>query len=388
VRPIQHDSYVAGIDDQIRVELIRNVLQDRQAQLVSWREEPMGGGGSGSELYTVSGEAKSNDTVLPWKFILKMFNHEGEGWQESSTDPMAWDFWKREWLVYKAPWIQDLREGLVAPHCFGSGEVGETAAWVAMEDLAAADERPWSLRRFAEAARHLGTFNGRLVVDGDPPADSWLSRSWLRGWTERAEPMIIQLPSLAEYPTVAELFTPSTIGLLLQVWEHRREVYEALEALPQSICHQDLFPRNAFIRVAGGAQQTVAIDWAFCGWAPLGADLAPLVGASLGFFEADCDDADELERLCLEAYVAGLRLIGWQGNRDHVFLGYLATIALRFMVGTVGPVLTATLDDSLDAMVDQIFGHPKPERIARWRKIHESFDQPRLESLLATFGYS
>jgi hypothetical protein len=53
----EHDSYVAGIDDEARAELIRNALQDRQAQLVSWRDEPMGGGASGSELYTVSGEA-------------------------------------------------------------------------------------------------------------------------------------------------------------------------------------------------------------------------------------------------------------------------------------------------------------------------------------------
>jgi hypothetical protein len=87
MRPIQHDSYVAGIDDEARAELVRKVLQDRRAQLVSWREEPMGGGGSGSELYSISGEATSSGTVLPWKFILKMFNHEGEGWQEGSTDP-------------------------------------------------------------------------------------------------------------------------------------------------------------------------------------------------------------------------------------------------------------------------------------------------------------
>ena len=224
MRPIQHDSYVAGIDDEARAELVRNALQDRRARLVSWREEPMGGGGSGSELYTVSGEATSSGTVLPWKFILKMFNHEGEGWQESSTDPTAWDFWKREWLVYEAPWIQDLREGLVAPRCFGSGELGEAAAWVAMEDLAAADQRPWSLSHFAAAARHLGEFNGRFLVDDNPPADWWLSRGWHRGWTERAEPMITQLPPLADHPVVAKLFAPSTIGLLLKVWEHRRGV--------------------------------------------------------------------------------------------------------------------------------------------------------------------
>ena len=232
MRPIEHDSYVAGIDDEARAELVRKVLQDRQAQLVSWREEPMGGGGSGSELYSVSGEATSSGTVLPWKLILKMFNHEGEGWQETSTDPMAWDFWKREWLVYQAPWIRDLREGLVAPHCFGSGELGESAVWVAIEDLTAADQRPWSPSHFAAAARHLGEFNGGLVVDGDPPADLWLSRGYVRGWTERAEPMITQLRSLAEHPRVAALFAPSAIGLLLQVWEHRRELYEALDALP------------------------------------------------------------------------------------------------------------------------------------------------------------
>ena len=388
MRAIQHDSYVAGIDDEARAELIRNALQDRQAQLVSWREEPMGGGASGSELYTVSGEATSRGTVRPWKLILKMFNHEGEGWQESSTDPMAWDYWKREWLVYQAPWIHDLREGLVASHCFGSGELEKTAVWVAMEDLASADQRPWSPSHFSTAARHLGEFNGRFLLDGDPPADWWLSRGWLRGWTERAEPMITQLPSLADHPRVAELFAPSTIGLLLQVWEHRRELYEALDALPQSICHQDLFPRNAFLRVAGGAEQTVAIDWAFCGWAALGADLAPLLGGSLGFFEADSDDADELERLCLDAYLDGLRLTGWQGHRDDVFVGYLATIALRFMVGTVGPVLTGALDNSLDAMFEEIFGLPRPELIARWRKLREFFDEPRLASLLTTFGYA
>ena len=191
----------------------------------------------------------------------------------------------------------------------------------------------------------------------------------------------------ANHPVVAELFPPSIVGLLLKVWEHRHEVYQVLDALPQSICHQDLFPRNAFVRVADGAEQTVAIDWAFCGWAALGAELAPLLGASLGFFEANCDEADELERLCLDAYLEGLRLTGWEGLRDDVFVGYLATIVLRFMVGTVGPLLTFALDDSLTTMIEQMFGQPKPVVIARWRK-NKAFDEPRLASLLTTLGYA
>jgi hypothetical protein len=51
-------------------------------------------------------------------------------------------------------------------------------------------------------------------------------------------------------------------------------------------------------------------------------------------------------------------------------------------------VLTGALDNSLDAMIEQIFGLPKPALIARWRKLHEFFDEPRLASLLTTFGYA
>jgi hypothetical protein len=47
-------------------------------------------------------------------------------------------------------------------------------------------------------------------------------------------------------------------------------------------------------------------------------------------------------------------------------------------------MLTFALDNSLDAMVEQIFGHPRPELIAMWPKIHEFFDEPRLASLLTT----
>jgi hypothetical protein len=44
MRQIQHDSYIAGIDDEARLAIVQNALQDRQARLVSWREEAMGGG--------------------------------------------------------------------------------------------------------------------------------------------------------------------------------------------------------------------------------------------------------------------------------------------------------------------------------------------------------
>lgn len=111
--------------------------------------------------------------------------------------------------------------------------------------------------------------------------------------------MIAQLSSLADKPAVAELYPRSAIELLLRVWEHRHDFCNALDTLQQSLAHNDIYSRNAFTN-ARDLQQTVAIDWALCGWAQLGADVAPMLGASLSFFEADCDQAGELERLCLK----------------------------------------------------------------------------------------
>src|SRR5215203_3625428 len=54
--------------------------------------------------------------------------------------------------------------------------------------------------------------------------------------------MISQLPSLANHPVLAELFPPSTIGLLLQVWEHRHEVYQLLDDFRSRSVIKTFFP--------------------------------------------------------------------------------------------------------------------------------------------------
>lgn len=385
MRPDGHETYIDRIDDHARIELVRNLLQDRHAELVSWRSQAIRGGTSGADLYQVMGRAHSDGMVLPWRSVLKIFTHDGEGWSEGGTDPSAWNYWKREWLVYQTGWIRELR-GLVGPRCFGFGAIDEAAAWVAMEDLTGADQRPWSPRQFAACARHLGEFNGRFLTDADPPVEPWLSRGWVRGWTELADPIIRKLPSVANDPVVVALFPPSHVELLLRLWEHRRDFYQALDALRHSLAHNDLYPLNAFVDVTR-PEQTVAIDWAACGWGPLGADLAPLIGASLHFFQADCDRADELEQLCLDAYMNGLRQTGSDIRLDDAYVGYLTTTVLRFTVGATGRVLGLALDPSQNVTLEQIFGRPIPSLIAKWRNINAFFEQ-RMAMLLHVFGYA
>jgi hypothetical protein len=212
------------------------------------------------------------------------------------------------------------------------------------------------------------------------PAPSWLSRDWLRGWTERAESMITLLPGVAAHPLVSRIYPPERIEALLEVWEQRQAWYAALDALPQTICHQDVFPRNAFVRHAdqlGQADQTIAIDWAECGKGPVGAELAALIGGSLDFFELERDAADRVEGQCLTSYMQGMADAGWEGAVEDVQLGYLASFVLRFPIGTVGPILTVLLDETLHGLIEQIFGQPMDVFVKNASELAE-FDRERI----------
>jgi hypothetical protein len=321
------------------------------------------------------GEAHVHGTLVPWSLVVKIFDLVGEGLKAASADPATWDYWKREWLAYQAPWLQEMQGSLVAPRCLGAADHPGVVAWLAMEDLSHVDERPWPHTRFQTVARHVGAFNGAYLVGRPMPRDSWLSHGWLRGWTERAEPMVALLPTVADHAVVREIFAEATITELLRLWEERNAFFDALDALPQTLCHQDIFPRNVFVRETVHGNQTVAIDWAFVGQGAIGEELGALVGASLAFFEADPARAEELETHCLQGYLDGLRDAGWHGDAADVRFGYLAAIVLRFGVGALAPVLTVALDESLHHVWEQIMGKPLREITRNARRTTDFYEQ-------------
>jgi hypothetical protein len=304
------------------------------------------------------GEAKIDGGSTPWAFVLKIFSLGGAGFEAASADPHSWDYWKREWLVYQSPLLDRLDGRLQGPRCFGTGESRDGYAWIAMEDLTAADDRPWPLSRFGTVARHVGEFNGSYLAGTPLPADDYLGSGWLRGWTERAEPMIALLPTMADHPLLARMYPPAVTEELLRLWRNRDALYDALDALPQTFCHQDIFPRNVFVVAGKQGEYSVVIDWAFSGLGPVGQDLAALVVASLAFFEADQACADELEARCLQGYLSGLEDSGWHESAENVEFGYLASAVLRYGVGGIGPLLTLTLNESMHGLVEEGFGRP------------------------------
>ena len=147
------------------------------------------------------------------------------------------------------------------------------------------------------------------------------------------------LPAAAQHPDAGRIY-PTEVGTAFTaLWENRQTVYAALDELPTTFTHNDVFPRNLRRVPAGAATRNVAFDWAYCGTAPIGAELAPLVGATMAFLGSPPGEWDELERLCLAEYVRGLREEGWEGSVEEVRFGYAASLVLRYGLGPLTPIV-------------------------------------------------
>jgi hypothetical protein len=378
--------YLDYIDDTTWQRLVGALLDSDRAEIIGWHsQEIFVGIGAGTRLYRVAGTAfDGSRQPVDWSMVVKVLTLDMLNFQSISIEQTSWDYWKREWHVYQSDWLQQLTGPLVAPRCLATGDfltkTDQELAWIAMEDLGAAEHGPWSADHFREVARHVGIFNGDYL-DGRPmPADPWLSHDWLRGWTEQAEPLMEQLPTVASHPVAGRIFTPDLIDDLMELWIVREKLFEALDQLPQTLCHNDVFPRNLFVRGGDGhPEQSVAIDWAFCGQGPVGQELAVLVGATQVFMESRPERWDDLERDCLDGYAEGLQQTGWKGS-DEILLGYLLSIVLHFGIGALPPILGLTMTTEHHDLVERLLGCSYDESIDndvavfefQRRKIHQA----------------
>jgi Phosphotransferase enzyme family len=174
-----------------------------------------------------------------------------------SDDPY---YWYREPLAYRSGALEPFGVPRLLA-CVDRGD-GSTALW--LED-GGDPVRGSTPERLGNVARRLGTAQRELVgFDA-----SWLAHGWLR-----------------EYFRLHGL--PLDDGVL-----------DRLDALTQTLCHNDLHPDNVL-------DSGLVIDWAFCGVGPVGADAGVLVGDGLadGWFPPEL--ADDVARAVWAGYAEGL----------------------------------------------------------------------------------
>jgi carboxylesterase len=199
----------------------------------------------------------------------------------------------------------------------------------------------WTIEHYRQAASRLGQFNGVYLAGQPLPGEGWITQDWLRKYLEHAAPMVAFIRDHPSRSNCTKDVPGATLLLSLAIWDEYIRMLKVLDELPQTFCHQDAFERNLFSRGA----QVVAVDWGYAGIAPLGAELAPLVGVASSLGRIPSSQLKNLDQACFEGYLEGLREAGFTPDARQVRLGYTITVLLRYILGaTVGEVLPALLE--------------------------------------------
>jgi len=348
------EAQLAAIDQAKLRPLVRSALGSETVEVTDWKHEQLHGGiAEGSAVYPFSGQGCDQGQTIPWSLILKLLRPEG-----GSTETSAWNYYKREADAYQSSVLDGLTGGLAAPRCFDVIEHSDGICWMWLEELFEEIGSQWPLEHYGIVARHLGHFNG-IYLTGQPLPDwPWLSSNWLRQYIELSAPAMEPMRDAVKSSWGCRWLPEKDRDQYFHLWAERERYLTALDHLPQTLCHFDIFPRNLFARkTANGNDQTVVIDWAFAGRGPIGADINPLVWISIGLSGVGLDKAQDLEDIVFEGYLEGLREVGWQGDPQQVRLGYTAA-SVRFLFGEIGRWLALILDESLHTGSEQAWGAP------------------------------
>jgi hypothetical protein len=330
-------------------------LKSETFEVTDWDyEQVYGGAGAGSAIYRFAGQGRDQGQSVSWSLILKTVCPGKDNVRVS-----AWNYYKREADAYQSGWLDDLPGGLGAPRCFGVVEHPDGTCWIWLEQVTDEIGYRWPLEHYGVAARHAGQLNGAYLVQRSLPAWPWLSSGWLRHNVENCAPALPLLRDSLDHPLVRRWYPGDASDRFFRLWEERDLFLGALDRLPQTLCHLDVFRRNLFARkTADGDDQTVAVDWAFVGRSAVGEELVPLVPASLIFYEVGLDKAQALEEIAFEGYLKGLRDVGWRGDPRQIRLGYAAAASLRYKFNDIGRWLAVVLDENLHAMILHTMGRP------------------------------
>lgn len=329
------DPQLQAIDHATMAGLASAAL-GRPSALLEWQAEAInpGIGSTTGGMYRFTGSALVDGRPAPWSIVLKVMRLGA-----SSDNPAAREiehplYWEREALVYQSDLLDSLPGGLAAPRCLGVMRRPHDTIWLWLEEARDRYGPQWPLEQYASAARCLGRFNGAYLAGRPIPAHPWLcGPATLRGMLEHFAGLqdVIRDQRAWEQPLVRRALPASAAERLLRLWADRALLLDALERLPQTLCHKDAWRRNMFAPPGRAGRDTLnMIDWAYVGRGELGLDAGDLLGASYSLFGVEPCEPRELDQVVFESYLEGLRSAGWAGDRRLARFGYASYAALKY----------------------------------------------------------
>jgi hypothetical protein len=135
---------------------------------------------------------------------------------------------------------------------------------------------------------------------------------------------------------IQRLFPQPEVKYLRRLLAEPERIVEAVERLSHTLCHQDTYPTNFMSRRdRAGQEQTVAMDWALLGIAPVGSDLAQLIFGA--YQKAEASERDIVDEALFKGYMYELRHSGCPATLAMVRLGLAVSVVIR--IGLFGLML-------------------------------------------------
>jgi hypothetical protein len=342
--------------------VVRAALAAPDATIGAWEATPLLGGmnahNAARSLLLFHGTARVGPVQRPWRVILKGFAPVPE-----RDDPAQFDYWKREWLLYRSGLLDAHPAGLRAPRCYAAHELPDGSTWLWLEYVQEDGEPIWTIARWALAARHLGQLNGAHLPEQRRPDAPWLAGNRLRAWVERHRPLVAQIAAAPQNPAVQQWWPQPVVDAILRLWDERDTLCAALERLPRAFGHGDAIRRNLLSRRnLNGTEETIAIDWEFAGLYALGEEVGQTLSVASAFYDLDPTALPDLDTALFAAYLDGLRDAGWRGDTRPVRFAYAAHAALRNAFNAVGATVPAEVGR---AAALRNYGHTWDELAAR-----------------------
>jgi len=359
--------------------IVSHIIDHPHVQDLVWDVHPVSGAG-GSEMsgglgiFRLIGPAQTAGQFYRWSVIVKVVTGSNSTGDPTGTyqTPSAWNYWKREILAYRSGILAALPGNLAAARCYGITEHPNDEWRIWLEDVQEI-QKVWGLAQHGITARHLGQFNGAYLAGHTlPPEQPWMYRGRARDWITFAAPLFEPFQHYARSDMGRRWLPQHSVERIQRLIENHQSLLMQLDKLPVCLCHHDAFRRNLMLREGENAgAQTIAIDWAMMGYGGVGEEIGVTTAVALYWLEVAADQAQELDRIVFESYVAGLRNAGWQGDVQLARFGYTTTAALVIGVAMtmIWGVYVLSSDEGIHS-AESTIGYKLDDILAQWATIH------------------
>jgi hypothetical protein len=278
--------------------------------------------------------------------------------------------WRREPDVYRSDLDNRLPDGLRLPRAYGIFDVDGLSAsvWLAVVDT---EPVHWDVERYRTAAYLLGRLAARedIAPIAELGAVPQPARTYAAGRVQHGIAPALLGDDLWKHPLLAEAFDQDLRDRLRAATTRLPEILDELDAMPVGTLHGDACTRN--LLVEPDRDGFVLIDFGFWGRGPFGFDLTQLLLGEVQMGERPAEELPELERVCLPAYVEGMRAEGTE-----------------IPVGTVARAhaLLALLFAGLSAVPFERLGDPVTDELVRVARERAAAARFLLDLVDATAG--